>query len=599
MKRFFSLLLALLTISAVLLTSCGGGNTPYVPEDATTADTSGMDMSFTERDASASYGQNVKIITFSGNTVSGGELENKELIIKDEGTYILSGEATDISIKVDAPEKKVQLVLSGLTLNNSQGYAIYLREAKKVFLTLADGTENYISDAESYEITDGDTTVDGAIFSKADLTVNGKGSLTVNGNYKHGIDSKDDFICVNAKITITSKGMGIGGKDCVKLKDASLTINAGSDAIRSYNDTDSTKGFVYIESGSYTLTALSDGIQAASVIKIADGTFDITSGQSLYSQSSGKGIKAVSDLNILGGVFKISSYDDALHSNRSVFISDGALTLSSGDDGIHADADLSISGGNILVSKSYEGLEGERILISGGEIDVTASDDGLNAAGGNDGSGMGGPFGGGDMFGSSDAEIVISGGYLLIDASGDGVDSNGALTVTGGVTLVSGPTNSGNGSLDYGSKATVSGGVFIATGSYGMAQNFSDAENQGAIITPTGTQTSGTSIALCDEDGKVIASFTPSKAYQSLVISAPKIKKGEEYSVICGGTAAGADKNGYASGTEISGGRTVVNIEMSSLLYGSSQGMGGGGMGGGMRPGGHGNRPGGGMIPPR
>ena len=599
MKRFFSLLLALLTVSAVLLTSCGGGNTPYVPEEATTADTSGMDMSFTERDASASYGQNVKAITFSGNTVSGGELENKELIIKDEGTYILSGEATDISIKVDAPEKKVQLVLNGLTLNNSQGYAIYLREAKKVFLTLADGTENYISDAESYEITDGDTTVDGAIFSKADLTVNGKGSLTVNGNYKHGIDSKDDFICVNAKITITSKGMGIGGKDCVKLKDASLTINAGSDAIRSYNDTDSAKGFVYIESGSYTLTALSDGIQAASVIKIADGTFDITSGESLYSQSSGKGIKAVSDLNILGGVFKISSYDDALHSNRSVFISDGALTLSSGDDGIHADADLSISGGNILVSKSYEGLEGERILISGGEIDVTASDDGLNAAGGNDGSGMGGPFGGGDMFGSSDAEIVISGGYLLIDASGDGVDSNGALTVTGGVTLVSGPTNSGNGSLDYGSKATVSGGVFIATGSYGMAQNFSNAENQGAIITTTGTQTSGTSIALCDEDGKVIASFTPSKAYQSLVISAPEIKKGEAYSVICGGTAAEADKNGYASGTEISGGRTVVNIEMSSLLYGSSQGMGGGGMGGGMGPGGHGNRPGGGMMPPR
>ncbi|MBQ8566895.1 MAG: carbohydrate-binding domain-containing protein [Clostridia bacterium] len=599
MKRFFSLLLALLTVSAVLLTSCGGGNTPYVPEEATTADTSGMDMSFTERDASASYGQNVKAITFSGNTVSGAELENKELIIKDEGTYILSGEATDISIKVDAPEKKVQLVLNGLTLNNSQGYAIYLREAKKVFLTLADGTENYISDAESYEITDGDTTVDGAIFSKADLTVNGKGSLTVNGNYKHGIDSKDDFICVNAKITITSKGMGIGGKDCVKLKDASLTINAGSDAIRSYNDTDSAKGFVYIESGSYTLTALSDGIQAASVIKIADGTFDITSGESLYSQSSGKGIKAVSDLNILGGVFKISSYDDALHSNRSVFISDGALTLSSGDDGIHADADLSISGGNILVFKSYEGLEGERILISGGEIDVTASDDGLNAAGGNDGSGMGGPFGGGDMFGSSDAEIVISGGYLLIDASGDGIDSNGALTVTGGVTLVSGPTNSGNGSLDYGSKATVSGGVFIATGSYGMAQGFSNAENQGAIITPTGTQTSGTSIALCDEDGKVIASFTPSKAYQSLVISAPEIKKGDAYSVICGGTAAEADKNGYASGTEISGGRTVVNIEMSSLLYGSSQGMGGGGMGGGMGPGGHGNRPGGGMMPPR
>ena len=599
MNRFFGLLLTVLLLSASLLTSCDdNSDNGYVPSEAEEFDTSGMDMTFTERDISASYSQNVKSIIFSGGSVSGAELENNELVIRDEGTYILSGEAADISVRVDAPEKKVQLVLSDLTLYNSNGYGIYLRDAKKVFITLADGTSNLVSDGESYEINDGDTALDGAIFSKADLTINGKGSLTVNGNYKHGIDSKDDLICVNANITVTSKGMGLGGKDCVKLKDVSLIVNAGSDAIRSYNDTEEARGFVYIEGGSYNLKALSDGIQAASVIKIENGDFDITSGESQYSQGSGKGIKAVSDLNISGGVFKITSYDDTLHSNRSIFITDGEFLLTSGDDGIHADSDLSISGGNIAVSKSYEGLEGERILISGGRIDVTSSDDGLNAAGGNDGSGMGGPFGGGDTFGASDAEIVISGGYLTVDASGDGIDSNGTLIVTGGVTLVSGPTNSGNGSLDYGSGATVYGGVFIATGSYGMAQGFSNAENQGAIITPTGTQTASTSIALCDEDGKVIASFTPSKAYQSLVISAPDIKKGETYSVICGGTVAGADRNGYATDTEISGGRTVVNIEMSSLLYGSSQGMGGGMGGGPMGPGGHGNRPGG-MMPPR
>jgi len=591
MNRLFSILLIILTLWTFLLTSCGGNdNTAYEPEEATAIDLSGMDMTFTERDVSASYHQNVKSIVFSGDGISGAELEGNELIIKDEGTYILSGEATDISIRVDAPEKKVQLVLNGFTLSNSRGYAIYLREAKKVFLTVAEGTDNYISDGESYEIADGDSTIDGAVFSRTDLTVNGNGNLTVNGNYKHGIDSKDDFICVNASITVTSKGMGIGGKDCVKLKDAHLTVESGSDAIRSYNGTDNTKGFVYIEGGSYKLTALSDGIQAESVIKIADGSFDITSGDSLEPQGSGKGIKAASDLNILGGVFKISSCDDALHSDRSIFISDGQLTLSSGDDGIHASSDLSISGGNILVSKSYEGLEGERILILGGDIDITASDDGLNAAGGNDGSGIGGPFGGRDAFGSSDAEIFISGGYILVDASGDGIDSNGAITVTGGVTLVSGPTDNGNGSLDYGTSATVYGGVFIATGSYGMAQGFSNAEGQGAIITPTGTQSASTSIALCDGDGRVIASFTPPKSYQSLVISAPGIQKGNAYSVICGGSVTGADKNGYAENTEMSDGRTVISIEMSSLLYGSSQSMGGpmggghGGVPGGMRP---------------
>ena len=181
MNRLFSILLVILTLWTFLLTSCGGNdNTVYEPEEASAIDLSGMDMTFTERDVSASYHQNVRSIVFSGDGISGAELEGNELIIKDEGTYILSGEATDISIRVDAPEKKVQLVLNGFTLSNSRGYAIYLREAKKVFLTVAEGTDNYISDGESYEIADGDSTIDGAVFSRTDLTVNGNGNLTVN-----------------------------------------------------------------------------------------------------------------------------------------------------------------------------------------------------------------------------------------------------------------------------------------------------------------------------------------------------------------------------------------------------------------------------------
>ena len=551
-----------------------------------------MDFSFTERDISASYGENVKSIELDGKTATGGyTVKDGALTLTEEGTYILSGVAKDICITVNAPEKKVQLVLDGLTVNNKNGCAIYVKDASKVFITLKDGTESFVSDGESYLVTDGDTALDGAIFSKADLTVNGGGALTVEGNYKHGIVSKDDLIIANAEVTVNSKSCGINGKDCVKIKNATLDITAGSDGIRSDNDTDLSRGFVYLESGKITVCSVNDGIQAETVLKICDGELDIKSGNG-EEYESGKGLKAVSDIEILGGVFKIDSYDDSIHSNRTITISGGDIWARSNDDGIHADMDLSISGGKILVSKSYEGLEAERILISGGTVDITASDDGLNASGGNDGSGMGGPFGGGDMFASSDAAIVISGGYTVVNASGDGVDSNGSITVTGGITLVSGPTNSGNGSLDYGSRAEISGGVFIATGAYGMAQSFSEAMGQGAVFSLTGNRNGGTSVALCNSDGGVICSFSPVKSYQCVVISAPDIKKGDTYTLVCGGEVADADANGFAQGSRISGGTAVKEIEMDSLLYGSTGGGMGGNMGGGFGGGKPGGRPG-------
>ncbi|MBQ8392339.1 MAG: carbohydrate-binding domain-containing protein [Clostridia bacterium] len=593
MKKIISVLLAfVLILPCTLLFSCSDDEEVHIPAPITLADTSAMDFSFTERDISASYGDSVRSLTFSGDVVTGGaSIVNGVLTITEEGTYILSGNADDICITVDAPEKKVQLVLDSFSISNSAGCPIYIRSASKVFITLKDGTESTVSDGSDYEITDGDTNIDSAIFSKADLTVNGNGALKVSGNYKHGIVSKDDLIIVNSKISVSSVGCAIDGKDCVKIKNATLDINAGSDGIRSSNDTEQSRGFVYIEDGKFTITATNDGIQAERILKICNGEFVINAGNS-QGYESGKGIKASSDIQILGGVYRIHSYDDSIHSNSTVKISNGDFLLSTDDDGIHANADLSIEGGDICISKSYEGLEAERILISGGKIDLYATDDGLNASGGNDGSGMGGPHGGGDAFASSTAEISISGGYTLINADGDGIDSNGAIYITGGTTLVAGPTNSGNGSLDYGSEAKIYGGILIATGAYGMAQNLSGAVNQGAILTVTGTRAEKTSVALCNEDGVVIASFTPEKAYQCLLISAPGIQDGEVYTVICGGTVAGADENGFAKDSAISGGSRVVEIEMSSLLYGST-GMGGGGMGG--APGGMGGgMPGGG-----
>ncbi len=586
-------------------------------------DTSAFDFEFSKRDKKNTYDQkDVKNPTENENSID----------ITSEGTYIFSGDINKMITVSVGDEEKVQIVLDNANLTNENGPCIYIKEGDKVFITLKEGTENKISDGTGYDFVDGDSNVDGAIFSRSDLTINGKGSLSVFGKTKHAVVSKDDLNIVSATLSVFSVGVALDGKDCVKISDANLTLSAGSDGIRSDNAEDENRGFVYIESGKINITSGNDGIQAETVLKIDNADINIVANGgssntigSINSDESYKGLKSAKDVIINNGVFNIDSMDDSIHANNSILINNGEFNLKSSDDGIHADLDLQIANGKINVKKSYEGLEASKIVVSGGEIDITASDDGLNAAGGNDGSGMQNPnqqgqqpepppegfdgqqpgqppegfdgsipenppegFGGqggngkrpegssggkgerpsgnmgggfgGDMFGNGVGEVIITGGNVLINASGDGIDSNGTITVSGGVTLVSGPTNNGNGALDYQSGATVKGGVFVALGSSGMAQGFSNAENQGSIFTTFQTVNGGTKFALCDSNGKEIVSFTPDKAFSSVVVSTPEIQTGNTYSLVIGDTE-------------------IAKIEMTSLIYGS------GGMGMGGKPG--------------
>lgn len=166
-----------------------------------------------------------------------------------------------------------------------------IKEADKVFITLADNSTNTLSDASSYSLTIDDSTVDSAIFSKADLSINGSGSLTVNGNYKHSIVSKDDLIITGGTINVNSKSSEIDGKDCVKIKSASVTVDSGTDSIRSTNiDETDARGFVYINSGSFKLTSTNEAVQAASMLRIDGGDFEIiTGGTILVSEPENSG----------------------------------------------------------------------------------------------------------------------------------------------------------------------------------------------------------------------------------------------------------------------------------------------------------------------
>ena len=260
-----------------------------------------------------------------------------------------------------------------------------------------------------------------------------------------------------------------------------------------------------------------------------------TSSETEEDSTSIKAIKAGHNLVIIGGTFVINSADDSVHSNASVTVNGGTFDIAAGDDAFHADETLTIAAGTINISESYEGLEGLHVEVSGGDIVLTASDDGLNAAGGTDASGMGGrdAMGGPGMSASSNGSITISGGTLYVTAYGDGLDANGTLDITGGYTVVCGPNSGDTATLDYDTRATISGETFIGTGASGMNQTFSDAK-QGVIAISVGKQSGDTEIRLMDNEGKECLTHTPALDYSVVILSSPELVKGQSYTVSVG-----------------------------------------------------------------
>ena len=604
-KRWISLLL----ICTVLLSACGGKKDDSSTEsDAKVSEIESSVVHenvssdlFTDRDFETKYDESTSAkIILSGSSVycdsDAVEVKGSRIMLKDEGTYMVSGSVDDGMIVVNADKTdKIQIVLDNAEINSETSAPIYILQADKVFLTMAEGSSNELSNGGSYEPID-ENNIDSVIFSKEDITLNGKGTLTITSPAGHGIVSKDELAMTSGTYIIQSAGHGISGKDNVCIANTDLEITAGKDGIKAENEDDETLGFVYFQNGTFDIATEGDGISASGELVIQNGTFDIITGggsenaavktsndwgnfmgghgmgggrggnrpgnpvenrpgnetegmngsssvEDNEDSTSIKGIKAVADLTIYNGAFSIDSADDAVHSNSNVTIDGGTFSLATGDDGFHADDTLTVSGGSVDIMKSYEGLEGLHVLVAGGDISMTASDDGINAAGGADASGIGG-IRGGDTFhghgaggpgmgGASNGSIVISGGTIHINASGDGIDANGSLEITGGTTVVSGPFQGDTATLDYDTSAIITGGTFIGTGAAGMAQTFSDSE-QGVIAVNAGNQTEGTKIILEDKTGNIILNHEAELSFSVVILSSPDVKKGETYKITVG-----------------------------------------------------------------
>ena len=522
MKR--KVVLAFLLTGALVLSGCSKtNNSNETSSGSTSTDSSaqGIDVSnmFSDRDKEIGYDEeNSTVIKLSDDSTTcdsdAVQISGNTVTIIGEGTYILSGTLTDGMVIVDAEDTdKVQLVLDGVDITSAESAAIYVREADKVFITTASDSQNTLTNGGTYTAID-DNNIDAAIFSKSDLTLNGAGSLTITAKAGHGVVSKDDLVLTSGTYQIDAASHGLSGKDSVRIASGSYTIVSGKDGIHAENADDTSLGFVYLADGTFDITSDGDGISAGNWLQADGGVYTVKAGggsenvqKSDGEWQFGPGQQTESTDTTEEDTVSMK----AIKAAGELILKGGKYSLDSADDTIHSNAN---------------------ITISDGEFTLASGDDGIHA----------------------DSATTISGGTIDITESYEGIEGL-SIDITGGETYVSGPTNDGNSALDYNGTGTVTGGIFIAAGSSGMAENFGDSSTQGVMMVTVNSQAAGSAVSLSDSSGNELVSWTPEKEYTSVIISCPEITTGQEYPL-----TTGSD---------------TTQITMDSIVYGSGSGMGG------------------------
>lgn len=522
MKR--KVVLAFLLTGALVLSGCSKtNNSNETSSGSTSTDSSaqGIDVSnmFSDRDKEIGYDEeNSTVIKLSDDSTTcdsdAVQISGNTVTIIDEGTYILSGTLTDGMVIVDAEDTdKVQLVLDGVDITSAESATIYVREADKVFITTASDSQNTLTNGGTYTAID-DNNIDAAIFSKSDLTLNGAGSLTITAKAGHGVVSKDDLVLTSRTYQIDAASHGLSGKDSVRIAGGSYTIVSGKDGIHAENADDTSLGFVYLADGTFDITSDGDGISAGNWLQADGGVYTVKAGggsenvqKSDGEWQFGPGQQTESTDTTEEDTVSMK----AIKAAGELILKGGKYSLDSADDTIHSNAN---------------------ITISDGEFTLASGDDGIHA----------------------DSATTISGGTIDITESYEGIEGL-SIDITGGETYVSGPTNDGNSALDYNGTGTVTGGIFIAAGSSGMAENFGDSSTQGVMMVTVNSQAAGSAVSLSDSSGNELVSWTPEKEYTSVIISCPEITTGQEYTL-----TTGSD---------------TTQITMDSIVYGSGSGMGG------------------------
>ena len=521
---------------------------------------------FTENDVDGDWADNAytTYITLDG---SGGTIDGNgayfldgDLVISNGGWYVLTGTLEDGKIIVDAHNSsKVWIRLNGVTVRCSDDACLRVDQADKVFLTLAEDTENSFSSGTDYSEEALADNTGGTIFSHDDLTINGSGSLSITAGYKHGIDVNDSLVITGGNITITAPQDGIHVSDSLRFMEASLTIDAGDDAVHSDDE-------LYIESGTVLINSCYEGLEAVTI-------------------------------EITGGDITMYPTDDGINANGGSSTMGFGGPGGGGTNGMPSPPDFS---GRDMSSMSNTSDSGMPPMP--GEMSGTTSTDGEMTSGMPSQGEM--PSTPGERPGTTQAEnsdtddtatdekepyIRISGGTLtIINETGrdaDGLDSNGSIYIDGGDIRISLLGDGTNNAIDYGSESggecIVTGGTILAFGGSGMAEEFSENCTQCAVLYNIGsTVEAGTLFSLLDQEGEEIISYTPECSYSSVSFSLPEMTVGETYTVVCGENSSELTMDS----TAVSAG-TTAGEKIGGNAGGHAFGM--GGMGG-MRRGGMG-----------
>ena len=555
---------------------------------------SSADM-FTERDLAGTYEESEAVyVTFSDDGITGETagvaINGQTVTITEEGTYVFSGTLSEGQIVVDADDAKVQIVLDNVDITCATNAAVYVKSAEKVFVTLAEGSQNTLRNTDEY-VTIDDNNIDAVIFSKSDLTLNGTGSLTIVSAEGHGIVSKDDLKITGGTYDITAAGHALSGKDSVRIADGTFILTAEKDGIHTENADDEEKGYIYIADGDFTITSDGDGMDASNIVQIEDGTFDITAGggaaNSLKTHESdmpggpgggmpqngerpngedmpemgerpdgedmpemgekpdGENMPQMGEKPDGENMPQDTTTDESGTSTKGIkadgdmYLNGGTYQIDSADDSIHSNANITIADGTYTLATGDDGVHADdALIVNGGTITVTESYEGLEGLTVTINDGTIDITARDDGINAAGEKMELNGGYIHILAGGDGMDSNGDLTINGGEIYIDGPSDNGNSAIDYGdrSSAYVNGGTLVAIGSSGMAEGMSDSSKQKVLMVKLGEQMEAGDVVLTDSEGNVIVSYTALKSYDCVIISTAEVESGAAYTLTTSGT---------------------------------------------------------------
>ena len=318
--------------------------------------------------------------------------------IDGEGVYVFSGRAEEYTITVEAGEKdKVQIVLDGVDVTNTSSPVVYVKTCDKTFVTTAGGSENALSVTGTFA-KDGSTKVDGVIFSKQDLVLNGLGTLNITSS-DNGIVSKDDLKVTGGTWNISCSGNALEANDSVLIAEGTISAARCKNGIRADNDDDDSLGYVVILGGNIDITASGDGIRGTSVVRIDGGEITVAAAEGIegtYILMNGGKVSVTASDDGVNATSKSSSYE------VWIVINGGDLTVSMGrgdTDALDANGSIVINGGNVNITAQYAfdydrtgEINGGTVVVNGEQ--VTAMNNQMMGGGRGPGGGWGQPGGG-------------------------------------------------------------------------------------------------------------------------------------------------------------------------------------------------------------